>query len=297
MKLPGGASGLGGTCAASNDLIRDSSPIPTIPCRLRTYYPTPNTPAVAAGVLAVALSVGPLRQTLSLYCTPAAALLAGFHLLPAAGPVSKPTVLGALGGLSLASVGFHQARRRRGAIAPQQEELALITGASSGIGRAIAKELGAKGVGLVLVARREALLQSLADEIKVAAARSPNASAAPVIHIVPADLSSPEEAQRLFDEVAGARQLQVTMLVANAGVGHTEAFVDAPFSKISELVNLNVLSLTQLARLFGRGMAERGRGRIMTVSSIAGAAPGPLVSVYSATKAYVTAFTQALQVG
>lgn len=131
------------------------------------------------------------------------------------------------------------------------------------------------------------------------AARWPNAAGGgtPAIHIVPADLSSPEEAQRLFDEVVGTRQLQVTMLVANAGIGHTEAFLDAPFSKISELVTLNALSLTQLARLFGRGMAERGCGRIMTVSSIAGAAPGPLVSVYSATKAYVTSFTQALQVG
>ena len=88
-----------------------------------------------------------------------------------------------------------------------------------------------------------------------------------------------------------------TGLVANAGIGHTEAFLDAPFSKISELVTLNALSLTQLAQLFGRGMAERGRGRIMTVSSIAGAAPGPLVSVYSATKAYVTSLTLALQVG
>jgi len=86
------------------------------------------------------------------------------------------------------------------------------------------------------------------------------------------------------------------MLVANAGVGHTEAFIDAPFSKISELVTLNALSLTQLARLFGADMVARGRGRILTVSSIAGAAPGPLVSVYSASKAYVTSFTQALQV-
>lgn len=116
------------------------------------------------------------------------------------------------------------------------------------------------------------------------------------MHIVPADLSSAEGAQRLFDEVTGARKLRVTMLVANAGVGHTEAFLEAPFSKVGELINLNVLSLTQLARLFGQEMAERGLGRIMTVSSIAGAAPGPLVSVYSATKAYVTSFTQALQV-
>lgn len=117
-------------------------------------------------MLAVALSVGPLRQTFSLYCTPAAALLAGFSLLPATGPVSKPTVLGALGGLSLASLGFHQARRRRGAIAAPHEELALVTGASSGIGRAIAKELGRQGYGLVLVARREGLLKGLAEEIK-----------------------------------------------------------------------------------------------------------------------------------
>lgn len=145
------------------------SRLPNKPYRLRTMHlsnPSYPIPAVAAGVLAVALSVGPLRQTFSLYCTPAAALLAGFHLLPAAGPISKPTVLGALGGLSLASLGFHQARRRGGAIAPPQKELALITGASSGIGRAIAKELGAKGYGLVLVARREALLQTLAEEIR-----------------------------------------------------------------------------------------------------------------------------------
>lgn len=124
---------------------------------------------MAAGVLAVALSVGPLRQTFNLYCTPAAALLAGLHFLPAAGPISKPTVLGTLGGLSLASFGFHQVRRTRppyGSVAPPEEELALITGASSGIGRSIAKELARKGYGLVLVARREALLQGLAEEIR-----------------------------------------------------------------------------------------------------------------------------------
>lgn len=115
------------------------------------------------------------------------------------------------------------------------------------------------------------------------------------VHIVPADLSHAAAAQRLYEEVAEKRGLKVTMLVANAGVGHTEAFIDAPFSKISELVTLNALSLTQLCRLFGAGMVERGRGRIMTVSSIAGAAPGPLVSVYSATKAFVTSFSQALQ--
>lgn len=112
---------------------------------------------------------------------------------------------------------------------------------------------------------------------------------------MPLDLSQADAAQRLYEEVAGRRRLKVTMLVANAGVGHTEAFLDAPFTKISELVNLNVLSLTQLVRLFGQDMAATGRGRIMTVSSIAGAAPGPLVSVYSATKAFVTSFTQALQ--
>jgi hypothetical protein len=193
MKLPGGASGIGGELLGVSPppplplltveslSLRRYVPCPCPPQTHLTHPPSPNQhhhKAVAAGVLAVALSVGPspLRQTFSLYCTPAAALLAGFHLfLPAAGPVSKQTVLGALGALSLASLGFHQARRTRppyGSIAPPSEELALVTGASSGIGRAIAAELAKQGIGVVLVARRNGLLQSLAEELLRCVARA-----------------------------------------------------------------------------------------------------------------------------
>ena len=200
-----------------------------------------------------------------------------------------------MGSLSTGALGYHQFRRTHPAcpmLPPGEHELALVTGASSGIGKEISKVLAKKGVGLVLVSRREDKLRELAEELK--ASRPAGKDELPV-HVFPADLSRPAEATRLHEKIVGEKRLQVTMLINNAGMGYTEAFCRMPVDKIEELVHLNALALAKLTRLFGADMAARGRGRVMSVSSIAGAAPGPLVSVYSATKAFVSSFTLAIQ--
>lgn len=244
-------------------------------------------------MLAISLVAGPLRQ-IQLYVPPVTALLCGYAALPHGG-LGQRIVLGTMGALSAGAFGFHHLRRRHPicpALSQGEEELALITGASSGIGREISLELARRGFGVILVARRADKLQELASDIRALLA---DRKRMVPIHIVPADLSCPEAARRVYESIVREKGLQVSALVNNAGVGYTDSFLKMPTAKIEEIVHLNALSLTQLCWLFGQEMASRGRGRIMCVSSIAGVAPGPLVAVYSASKAFVSSFTLAIQ--
>lgn len=163
--------------------------------------------------------------------------------------------------------------------------LALVTGASAGIGQELARRLAVGGHDLALVARRADELRALAAELTTAHGGS--------AHVFPADLADPAAPKRLFDEVTGAG-LAVDVLVNNAGFGLLGPFADADLGRTMAMVQVNVAALTHLTGLFLPGMRQRGRGRIMNVASTAAFQPGPLMAVYYATKAYVLSFSEAL---
>ena len=158
-------------------------------------------------------------------------------------------------------------------------ETALITGASSGIGREFAKQLAARGSDLILVARREDRLRELAESLDT------------TTHVVPYDLVN--EAHKLQGEVAKLG-VDVDLLINNAGLGLRGRFLDAPEGRDVEMVRVNCEAVVVLTRAFLPGMIERGRGGIITVASSAGLQPLPYETTYSATKAFATNFTEAL---
>jgi short-subunit dehydrogenase len=160
---------------------------------------------------------------------------------------------------------------------------ALVTGASGGIGEALARELASRGHDLVLVARSAGKLQALADEL--AAAHGVSAQ------VVTADLAVPGAATELAARLEGT---QVDVLVNNAGFGDFGEFATADPAKISQMVQLNVATLTDLTRAFLPPMLARSKGRVLNVGSTAGFMPGPLMAVYYATKAYVLSFGEAV---
>jgi short-subunit dehydrogenase len=166
------------------------------------------------------------------------------------------------------------------------KQVALITGASKGIGLELAKCFARDGYDLILVARNNDELARAAEEI----ARANSASKS---YIVASDLSQAESA----DEIQRAVQqhnLTVDVLVNNAGFGLRQLFAQSPPETLIEMLSVNVVSLTRLSRLFLPGMIERKRGGIMNVASIAGFFPGPMMAVYYATKAYVISLSEAL---
>lgn len=165
------------------------------------------------------------------------------------------------------------------------KELVLITGASSGIGYELAKELASRKCDLVLVARSEDKLTQLAQQLK--------STYKVEVHVVPCDLSSVEQAARLHDEVT-QRNLRVTSLVNNAGVGIYGHFSDTDLTKELDMITVNVTSLVTLTKLFVQDMLIAKQGRIMNVASLLSFLPFPYYTVYSATKAFVLAFSETL---
>jgi short-subunit dehydrogenase len=162
--------------------------------------------------------------------------------------------------------------------------LALVTGASSGLGAELARELARHGHDLVLTARRVAPMEAVATEMRGLGA---------AVTVIAADLSKPGAAAALAHDIAG-RDLEVDVLVNNAGLGALGRFDRMDFGRISEMLQVNIVALTELTRLIVPGMVTRGRGRIMLVSSVAGFQPGPRMAVYFASKAYVTSLGEAL---
>ena len=163
--------------------------------------------------------------------------------------------------------------------------IALITGASSGIGEALAHRFARGGYSLVLVARSadklKALARSLADAHGVKA------------WVAPADLSLPGAAARLAAAMARARR-PIDVLVNNAGVLEHGAFVAMPAARQQELIALNVAGLTAMLAAFVPAMVSRGQGRVLNVASIAAFQPVPMLATYAATKAYVLSLTESL---
>jgi hypothetical protein len=162
--------------------------------------------------------------------------------------------------------------------------LALVTGASSGIGIAIARELVQSGHDLVLAARRVAPMESLAAELRACGA---------AVTVIGADLSQPGAAAALTGDVA-ARGLAIDVLINNAGLGGAGRFDRQDETRVSEMLQVNIVALTELTRLLLPAMVARGRGRIMLVASVAAFQPGPRMAVYFASKAYVLSFGEAL---
>ena len=162
---------------------------------------------------------------------------------------------------------------------------ALITGASDGIGLEFAKILAARGYDLVLVARREALLNDLGASLK---------ANYPIDYwVIAADLSQPKAAQTVFQETQ-EKNLTVDLLINNAGLLHNGFFTEIDVSAQERMITVNMLALTSLTHLYANDMASRGHGHILNVSSLAAWMPIPNQNVYAATKAYVLAFSQAL---
>ena len=162
---------------------------------------------------------------------------------------------------------------------------AVVTGASAGIGRDIARELAARGWDVVLTARSEDRLRELADEL-----RSEHGVEA---HIAPADLAAPGGPDQVAAAVEG---LGVTpdLLVNNAGFGQYGPYLELEGDTEVDQIMVNVVAPTRLVRLLLPGMVERGRGRILNVASTAAFYPGPLMTVYYATKAYLRSYSDGL---
>lgn len=162
---------------------------------------------------------------------------------------------------------------------------ALITGASSGIGAELARIHAAKGGNLVLVARREEVLNQLKAELEQAHGITAT--------VIGADLAQPEAANQIFAATAAAG-IQVDILMNNAGFGGHGKFYERDLAKDQAMMQVNMVSLVNLTHLYLQGMVERNSGKILHVASTAGLLPGPLQAVYYATKAFVVSFSQAI---
>lgn len=162
-------------------------------------------------------------------------------------------------------------------------EYTLITGASSGIGYEMARQLAAKNYNLILVARSqdklEALKKALEEQFGIK-----------VVYLL-YDLSEPGSAQDLFNELKEGNYL-VTGLINNAGFGDYGHFVEMPLQKDEDMIAVNITALVGLTKLFGAEMVKAGKGRIMNIASLLSFLPFPYYSVYSATKSFVLAFTE-----
>ena len=169
---------------------------------------------------------------------------------------------------------------------PSVSGTALVTGASSGIGAEVARQLASRGHSLVLVARREERLRSLATELS-----SENDVQAEVIA---ADLGDEAERDRLESELSG-RGRGVEVLVNNAGFGHQADFARSPRERMVEMVRLNVEAVVDLTSRFVAPMAARGRGSVINIASLGAFQPLPGSAVYGASKAFVLSFSEAIR--
>lgn len=154
---------------------------------------------------------------------------------------------------------------------------ALVTGASSGIGRNIAKELSKRGYDIILVARNEEKLNEVASEIKTK------------VEVIPMDISVVDNCKKLYSMVE-----DVDILVNNAGFGVFGKFINTDLDREVKLIDTNVTAVHVLTKLFLKNMVERDKGYILNVSSIAGHLPGPLMAAYYSSKHYVYILSESI---
>ena len=156
---------------------------------------------------------------------------------------------------------------------------ALITGASSGIGRDMARILSEQGYDLILVARRKNRLEALKEELKTD------------VEIISMDLSSTFNCMKLYNKV---KDKNIDLLINNAGFGLFGEFADTPLDKELDMIDTNVKALHTLTKVFLQDFIEKDKGSILNVSSAAAFSAGPLMATYYGTKAYVLHLTEAI---
>ncbi|AQA02039.1 oxidoreductase [Mycobacterium sp. MS1601] len=167
---------------------------------------------------------------------------------------------------------------------PSVTGTAVVTGASSGIGADLARELASRGYGVTLVARREDKLRELAADI----------GSTVRVEVIAADMADADARAGLFDDVS-ARGLTVDILVNNAGIGVVGAVATAPVADELAQVRVNVEAVVDLTTRAVQSMVPRGRGAILNVGSTAAFQPFPGQSAYAGTKAFVKVFTEGLR--
>ena len=161
----------------------------------------------------------------------------------------------------------------------------LVTGASSGIGEAFARNLAKRGANLILAARSEDKLVRVADELREKYRIS--------VHVFPVDLISPDAPRQLFGRIKAAG-LSVDVLVNNAGFGKWAHFLGESLDTYEQMLSLNVNALVRLTYLCVPNMLARGKGGVINVASTAAFQPAPYIAIYAASKAFVLSFTEAL---
>ena len=164
------------------------------------------------------------------------------------------------------------------------QPIALVTGASSGIGAIYADRLAKRGHDLILVARDVAKLSALAERIRSESGRH--------VELLPADLTAKDDLRRVEQRLLSDDRIE--LLVNNAGVGATSALIDSDPDRLEDMIQLNVTALARLTRAVAVGMARRGKGAIINIASIVAVAPELLNGTYGGSKAFVLAFTQSL---
>jgi short-subunit dehydrogenase len=165
------------------------------------------------------------------------------------------------------------------------KHFAFITGASSGIGYELAKLFANDGFNLIIVGR---------DEVKLKRAAVVLEEQGVEVITITADLFEPNAAFELYEQIS-TKNIQVDVLVNDAGQGVYGKFVDTDLNKELDIIQLNISSLVTLTKLYVREMVERGSGKILNVASIAGKIPGPYQAVYHGTKAFVHSFNEAVR--
>ncbi len=165
--------------------------------------------------------------------------------------------------------------------------VALITGSSGGIGKAFAAVFAKHKYDLVLVARNGEALHHIAHDLEERFKVK--------VNYFPLDLSLPNSAVQLYDGVKDVN-IQVDVLINNAGVGWSGEFCDAEAEKLMAMLNLNMMTLTELTLLFAQDMKRNRRGKILNVSSTAAFQPAPYLAAYAASKSYVLSLTEALHI-
>jgi hypothetical protein len=165
------------------------------------------------------------------------------------------------------------------------KQTALITGASMGLGAEFARLFAEQHINLVLVARNKEKLLALAENFQKKHGIE--------VKVFACDLSQMNEVQALYDTCMN-EHIQIDFLINNAGFGDYALFHQAEYSKLEQMIDLNIKALTKLSHLLVNQMIERGFGRIMHVASTAAFQPGPTMAVYFATKAYVLFLGEAM---
>ena len=165
------------------------------------------------------------------------------------------------------------------------KNVALITGASSGIGRELARIHAQSGGDLVIVARRIELL----NELKLELTKEFGIE----IEVLQQDLTQKNAAQTIFN-FTQEKNIKIAYLINNAGFGGHGLFIDRPIEKDIEMIQLNVLALVEITHLYLQEMRKNNFGKILNLASTAGFFPGPLQATYFATKAFVISFTRGL---